>query len=154
MPPVFAAIPGILAAIGGGSAAAGAATAGSLALGGTELVKSLTAGGAPAASPFPTTTQTAATKNNLAQIVSAGSGNVQQATGGGTSPGYLAELLGSQSGSLSNLNQLQDLLSASPSLTSGGTPANPADLSIPPQSNASLSGGSGLADYGNIFGGG
>ena len=153
MPAVFAAIPGILAAIGGGSAVAGGATAASLALGATELVKSLTSS-QPKASPFPSSTEVTQNKNQLASIVQQNLGNLQEAGGGGLSPNYDANVIGSSTGTLGSTNTLQDLITAylngnpSGGGTGGGggstTPST--DLAIPAQSSASLNSGPGLVD--------
>lgn len=155
MPPVIAAIGPILASIGGGSAAAGAATAAGLALTATEGIKALTSGGAPKPSPYPTTQQVGAQKNQLASVVQQNLGNLQEAGGGGLSPNYLAETIGSGTGNLNNINELQDLIAqftGGGGGGGGGGSSNFSQLSIPTQGTASLSGGPGLADS-DIFGG-
>ena len=154
MPPVIAAIGPVLATIGGGSAAAGAATAAGLALTATEGIKALTSGGAPKPSPYPTTQQVGAQKNQLASVVQQNLGDLQERGGGGLSPGYLAEAIGSDTGNLNNINELQDLIAQFAGGGGGGGSgsSNFPQLSIPTQDTASLSGGPGLADS-NIFGG-
>lgn len=153
MPPVIAAIGPILATIGGGSAAAGAATVAGLTLGATEGIKSLTSS-TPKPSPYPTTQQVGAQKNQLASVVQQNLGNLQEAGGGGLSPNYLAEAIGSDTGNLNNINELQDLIAQFAGGGGGGGSgsSNFPQLSIPTQGTASLSGGPGLADS-NIFGG-
>ena len=149
MPPVIALLGTALSALGGGSALAGAATAGGLALGGTELVKSLTSS-APKPSPFPTAQETAANKNQLASIVQQNLGNLQEAGGGGLSPNYDASVIGTETGTGSQSTLLRDLVNQylSGNSSGGGGSAtvstNFPQLSIPYQSNSSLSGGSGL----------
>lgn len=156
MPPVFAAIPGILAAVGGGSAVAGAASLAGLGLSAAEATKMLTAGGGP---EKPTAVQTAQQQAQnraiLASTVQRGLGNQQEAGGGGLSPGYLASAIGNQSGTSNQLSLLLDLIKQYTSGGGGGgssgfgggtSDTSLPNLSIPTQTTNTLNSGPGLAD--------
>jgi hypothetical protein len=141
MPPVIAALPLILGV-------AGAAT------GATELGLNLAGVGKPGPpSPYPTTQQTQQQKAQLASTVQQNLGNSQEQGSGGLSPNYEAQVIGSNTGTLDNINLLQDLVTQYGGAGfNGSAPTNFPNLSIPSQSNSSLSGGSGLTENG-IFGG-
>lgn len=170
MPPALALLPVILGI-------AGAAT------GATELGLQLAhgSGGGGKVQP-PTPQQIASNRAQLASVVQQNLGNLQESGGGGLSPNYAASVIGSETGTLNQTSELQDIIknlsnggpatggTPTPGSTGGGgggtfdiaeylkslgtggaAPPNFASLSIPEQSNDSLSAG-GLVDS-KIFGG-
>jgi hypothetical protein len=139
----MAVLPLILGAVG---------AAGSVATG----IKSLTSGGGGRPSPYPTPAEIAQNRAQLASSVRQGAGNYQEATGGGASPDYVANMMATSTGNISNLSEIQDLLrqfapgvGAGGGFGGGGT--NFADLAAPTQTTQTLSGGSGLTE-GSVFG--
>lgn len=166
MPPLVALVGPLLAAIGGGSALAGAGTLAGLTTAGIglgETIGKAVGGGPKQPSPFPTAGQIGTDKAQLAGVVRQNLGNLQEQGGGGLSPNYDASIIGTSTGTGNQPNQLQDIVNqmlngsggGGGGTPSGGSPSpNFASLSIPSQSNSSLSGGQGLADTNSIFGGG